>query len=341
MNKNIFLNVTNEIRNRQERADRLRQQRKIEIYNKIPEIIEIDQQIIKAGFTASKMAIGKGSVPASDMKKQVDEIINVLRAQKIHKLIQEGFPENYLEDVYTCDKCSDKGYIEVNGICERYSCHKQLLINALLANSNVNINGDEDFSHFNLEYYPNDENLDKYGIPISPRRNMELILFNCMNFVENFNETNQSNIIFIGTSGLGKTFLCNAIAIALLKKGLPVVYISASELFSKMLSYGVDAKDRSEQNDLRDMILDSELLIIDDLGTEKQTESRYSELLEILNYREIKNKKSPCRTIIATNLNVKNIYKYYGERVGSRILGSFNAYRFIGDDIRLKKKINH
>jgi DNA replication protein DnaC len=85
-------------------------------------------------------------------------------------------------------------------------------------------------------------------------------------------------------------------------------------------------------------IMSIEVLIIDDLGTESATSSRYAELLELLNTREANNRISPCKTIFSTNLSAKEIYDKYSERIGSRIVGSFNIYRLIGDDIRIYKK---
>ena len=87
------------------------------------------------------------------------------------------------------------------------------------------------------------------------------------------------------------------------------------------------------------MILNVELLIIDDLGTEKQIATRYEEMLEILNTREMHGRKRPCKTIITTNMTPQNLFDTYGERVASRILGTFDVLRFCGDDIRLKRKM--
>lgn len=89
---------------------------------------------------------------------------------------------------------------------------------------------------------------------------------------------------------------------------------------------------------MADFILHSEFLMIDDLGSEKQTGARYGELLEILNTRALRGRSSLCKTIITTNLTPANLFSCYGERVASRILGGYDILKFAGEDIRLKTK---
>ena len=43
------------------------------------------------------------------------------------------------------------------------------------------------------------------------------------------------------------------------------------------------------------------------------------------------------KTIISTNLNLKEIFNIYNERIGSRFVGHYNICKFIGEDIRFKK----
>ena len=65
--------------------------------------------------------------------------------------------------------------------------------------------------------------------------------------------------------------------------------------------------------------------------------TKFTELFNVINTRLLNNKK----IIISTNLTLNELYNLYDERVMSRIIGNFNIYRFVGEDIRLKKrKIN-
>ena len=81
-------------------------------------------------------------------------------------------------------------------------------------------------------------------------------------------------------------------------------------------------------------ILNSDLLIIDDLGTETMSNVKFTELFNIINSRLLNNKKM----VISTNLSLSELYNLYDERVMSRIIGNFSIYRFVGEDIRLKKR---
>jgi DNA replication protein DnaC len=86
-------------------------------------------------------------------------------------------------------------------------------------------------------------------------------------------------------------------------------------------------------------LINADLLIIDDLGTENQSGSKYAEILNILITRSGNDSiKPPCKTIISSNLGLQEIYKVYDERIGSRIAGGFDMYRIFGDDLRLKYK---
>ena len=155
---------------------------------------------------------------------------------------------------------------------------------------------------------------------------------------ENFSDEKNKNLIFIGGTGLGKTFMSNCIAKEALDLGKTVLYQTAGKIMEIVMDYrmnrdngGIDA---SQYNELFEV----DLLIIDDLGTENVTEARLSELFNIINTRIINGKKKGIRTVISTNKELKDLINYYDQRIVSRILGNFDVYRFFGEDIRLMKK---
>ena len=80
-------------------------------------------------------------------------------------------------------------------------------------------------------------------------------------------------------------------------------------------------------------ILDCDLLIFDDLGTEFTTSFIASTIFDIVNSR-ILNKKP---TIINTNLDFEEIKQRYSDRIVSRIAGNYRMLQFFGEDIRLIK----
>jgi DNA replication protein DnaC len=275
-----------------------------------------------------------GDYRKDEIKQKLNETIGRKRA-----LISRcGYPADYLDNVHTCMYCKDTGYIKSDSGSSRCSCFKSLLIKSLLKDSNVTRAGGT-FKDYDLDLYPAEPDVERYKAKESPREIQAKNLARCKEFVRNFHTKQADNLIFVGKAGLGKTFMCNCIAIALIEKGIPVVYMSAPDLFDNIASkYSQDEEEREKAIELDELLTNAELLIIDDLGTERQTGSRYAELLDILNSRELMSRKRICKTIISTNLSLKNIFSAYGERVASRIIGGFELLEFVGDDIRIKHR---
>ena len=134
----------------------------------------------------------------------------------------------------------------------------------------------------------------------------------------------------------GKTFMSNCIAADLLKKGKSVIYQTAPVLIESVIDYKMNRQKKLYDN-FYQSILDCDLLIIDDLGTESLNSMKLSELFTILNTRILNFNHKITKTIISTNLNINDIFKNYEERIGSRIAGHYDIYYFFGDDLRFKK----
>lgn len=96
-------------------------------------------------------------------------------------------------------------------------------------------------------------------------------------------------------------------------------------------------KDDSSKN-IYDNLLNVDLLIIDDLGTECMNSMKFSELFNIINSRLLNSNNKITKTIISTNLSLQNLFSTYDERIVSRIVGNYNICYFFGDDIRFKKR---
>ena len=144
--------------------------------------------------------------------------------------------------------------------------------------------------------------------------------------------------MFTGNTGLGKTFLSSWIATALLEEGKTVLYQTAPVT----LDYTIDYKfwKAGTSQSIYDNLLDVDLLIIDDLGTENINSLKFTELFKIINTRLLNQDKKITKTIISTNLSLSDLFKIYNERIGSRIVGYYNICRFFGEDIRFKKTTN-
>ena len=134
--------------------------------------------------------------------------------------------------------------------------------------------------------------------------------------------------------------MSNCIASELLKKGKTVLYQTAPVLLESVIDYKFSKNknyNNYDNNDIYKSILTTDLLIIDDLGTESLNSMKLSELFTILNTRILNMNNKITKTIISTNLNINDIFNNYEERIGSRIAGFYDIYYFFGDDLRFRK----
>ncbi len=130
--------------------------------------------------------------------------------------------------------------------------------------------------------------------------------------------------------------MSNCIAAELLNKGKTVLYQTAPILLESVIDYKFN-KHNSISENIYKSILDCDLLIIDDLGTETINSMKLSELFTIINTRILNLNNKITKTIISTNLDINDIFKHYEERIGSRIAGYYDIYYFLGNDLRFKK----
>ena len=154
-------------------------------------------------------------------------------------------------------------------------------------------------------------------------------------FADNFPNVS-SNLLFQGGPGLGKTFLSACIARVVAEKGCSVCYdsaVSALEAFEKQkFSRDPDEADAASARVRR--MLDCDLMILDDLGTEMVTPMSVSALYTLINTRLVNRRKM----IISTNCSEEELAKKYTPQICSRIAGEFIALPFVGQDIRKLKR---
>ena len=113
-----------------------------------------------------------------------------------------------------------------------------------------------------------------------------------------------------------------------------MLYLTAGQLFKQLEDMRFRNKEEEEPFDWDSEILDADLLIIDDLGTEFATMFTASELFRIVNDRKLR--KRPV--VISTNLDYRALMEQYSDRVMSRLIGEYTTLKFFGDDLRMKKK---
>ena len=131
--------------------------------------------------------------------------------------------------------------------------------------------------------------------------------------------------------------MSNCIAKELLKNGKTVLYQTAPILLETIINDKMTKNKTNKQKEFYKYVLECDLLIIDDLGTEFLNSMLLSELFTIINTRILNLNSKVTKTIISTNLNIEEIFRRYEERIGSRIAGYYDIYQFFGDDLRLKK----
>ncbi len=304
------------------------EQRKNKIATNLPEIVEIDDEISKIGLKLAKSVLLNPS-SREDTVKKCKEDIETLRLRKENLLKQHNIPLDYLEMKYNCGHCEDKGFLPSGEKCK---CLKQEIINEAYKMSNLNkVLSKENFNNFDFNIF---SPIRPEGSNISPRENMLDIFSICEKFVLDFNKENDENLLFYGSTGLGKTYMCNCIAKDLLDRGYVVIYQTSFRILEIIEEY----KFRKDPNNKLDdenykNLFECDLLIIDDLGTELNNSFTSGEIFNIVNTRLVSGKK----IIISTNLSPSQLGKTYTQRTLSRILDKFRLIKFIGNDLRWER----
>ncbi len=327
MYNQILKDILMEYEKKRDKAINKQRIRKQKVYRKIPRIKEIDEQIWEIGLSISKAVIENPKNYKEGLqiaKNKIEE----LRMEKAYLLTENNIPLSYLDIEYECDECEDTGYLP-NG--EKCNCLKQAIINETYKMSNIeNVLKKENFDTFDINIFP-DEPFE--GESMTPRENMKYISNICVDYVNNFDEKNEENLLFYGSTGLGKTFMCNCIAKALLDMNKIVIYQTAFKILEIIERRRFGRSENRFEDYEYDLLFQADLLIIDDLGTELSNAFTNAEIFNIVNTRLIDGTK----TIISTNLTPDEISNIYTDRVFSRILEKFIPLKFFGPDLRYYK----
>lgn len=282
-------------------------------YNAEPRLTEIDRSLSAIGASLAIAALSGGDV--TDLKKQSEAL------SREKRVLLDKFG---VQDIkYDCPLCSDTGYVG-GKICD---CVKHLVAAFIAEEMSEEMPlGTSRFDNFDLKYYPDKDT--KEG---NPRRRMTAILKACREYALKFDPKTSGNLLFMGSAGLGKTHLTLAIVGEVIERGFIPVYGAAENLFSQIEK----EKFTGENRGAYDAMIKSDLLVIDDLGAEMATAFTKSALYNLVNTRLLANRP----TVINTNLTMKEIEARYTPRISSRLIGSFDAYKFIGPDIRQQKAV--
>ena len=315
----------------QQRQDnQAEQQRRLErVYSRVPEIRKIDAAMRGQMAKLVSLTLSRRADAARQIEALQEENLD-LRARRCELLVEHGWPENYLDEIYSCPLCRDTGTLTNGQIC---SCVEKLYNQELTKElSGLLRHGDESFEHFDLTLYSDQPDPERGSVP---RQTMKLNLAICKRFASDFPIV-PANLLLQGGTGLGKTYLSACIAREVAKKGFSVCYDSAStalDAFERQ-KFSRDIADAAAAETRVKRMLSCDLMILDDLGTEMITSLSVSALYTLLNTRLVAGR----RFILSTNLSDAELEQKYGPQICSRLSGEFQKLPFLGQDIRKMKK---
>ncbi|MBO4354313.1 MAG: ATP-binding protein [Clostridia bacterium] len=307
------------------KAEKEADDRRLDVYGRFPRVKELDDAISQTGMKIFAEALkGKDGIEERIEKIRIET--EGLRDARRAVLAKIGRDENYDQPQYECSKCGDTGYLKNGKMCD---CFKRALVSEGFKSSGMaNLMSKQDFGNFSLDFYSGDD-----------REAMKKNLERVKDFARSFSggESAGRNMLFIGTTGLGKTHLSSAVAKAAIEAGCDVVYESAQNIFSDF-EYERFARSYADRSPSKtDKYFSCDLLIIDDLGTEVSNQFTVSCLYNLMNTRIVSEKSM----LISTNVSKEEMLERYSDRILSRLFGEFEVCVFTGKDVRsqkLKKK---
>lgn len=316
--KEIYLKAERILEKRRDNAIMEAEIRTDEIRSTIPEVDDIQNQLSRIGLELSQLFFYKGN--AEEKVAELRQRSKALTDERAKILVENGYKSNSMSPEYICPVCEDKGFVG-GRIC---NCHRQLLKELMKEElRKVAPLDDCTFDSFDTEKYI--DKPDKNGI--IPRERATRIFDAARRYAQNFSLSSK-NLLFLGGPGLGKTHLSLAIANVVVNRGYYVCYGTSQNICVDLQSEQFGRDDGIFYN--KRQVLDCDLLIIDDLGTEIDSQYSIATLYNVINSRILA--KRP--TIISTNYDFNVLENKYDKRITSRITGEYIRMQFFGTDIR-------
>ena len=259
-----------------------------EVSAKVPRLEEIQNQLRQVGFSISKAFFAK------DAKAEIDKLQAEslrLQGEKERLLVAAGYAPDALAHHYQCPTCKDTGYVG-DRMC---TCQRELLKD--LQREAIRRLAPLDsctFDSFDTNYYP--ETAEDNGI--SPRAKADKIAEACHRYAQRVSLREPANLMLMGQTGLGKTHLSLAIANVAIGRGLSVEYGTAYNILSDLQNENFGRTGNLQYTEER--VLHTDLLILDDLGTEYTSAYTVACLYNIINTRILCSRP----TVISTNLGL-------------------------------------
>ncbi|MCR5566865.1 MAG: ATP-binding protein [Clostridiales bacterium] len=299
--------------------EREEQRRREQIMAEEPEIYALVRQREELIFGTLRNAL-RGPADAGNLAARMKELSAGIRS----KLEEKGFSADYLAPVYRCPVCRDTGRTG-DPVKEPCACLKKAYQQKLRGKIGLDSGKNETFESFDLSVFPEEK---IPGQSFSQRELMRVHLATCRKWAEEYPDSTYRDLVLTGSTGLGKTFLLHAMADRLIERDINVLLISAYRMLEVLRkSYFENDQGSSE-------LLDADVLMIDDLGSEPLMQNvTVEQLFNLLNERQNRN----LSTVISTNLDMAKFRERYTERVASRLRDSrcCKVMNLIGRDIRV------
>lgn len=312
MNKTILNKALKIIKDRKTSAQRLADANyKVALENK-------DFENVDKLMRALTIEISKKEFWGKDSKEETQKLKDLEKQRQ--EILEKNFGKDFsITPHYFCEKCNDSGF-DGSGPC---SCLKEAITSILL---------DLSGTARNLATFDN-ANFDLFEE--SYRDNIKLAYKKMEEWCDKCKTTKYKNIGLFGNTGVGKTFLTEAMANKLIGLGNVVMFTTSFNLGNTLMTYH-KAIDEAKQSIIAPY-LDCDVLIVDDLGTEPIYKNVTLEYLYLIVNERFNMAKS---TVFSTNLSTSEFRDRYGERIFSRLMNKSNSIsiHLLADDARLKPK---
>lgn len=295
------------------------------VFDRIPRLAEIKAIQTEIGLDLARLML---RVPTR-FRKSFDELQawSLELSQERNQLLkQHGIDPAVLEVQWDCPACKNTGWLppeeagpDMVRAPEKCRCLIQEEIDDMYQAAGLaGPLREQTFERFDLTVYPQ-----------ADRDYMRKVRDYCQQYAGEVAAGRQKESLFLmGGVGLGKTFLSSAIANVSVAAKRSVVYFT----FAQFIEFARTAR-LDDDNDYRQSIqrlLDADLIVLDDLGSEKASEYVVQELFNLINHRM--NRSLPM--VISTNLHPSEIQDVFGARIASRLLNGFDSMMLKGEDVR-------
>lgn len=199
MSDEILNTLLKEYEQKKLRAELELEERKENLYKKLPKLQEIENELNHFAISSAKNILLHHDSSLDDLNKKIEK----LKHEKSILLQQANLPNNYLTPNYECSICKDTGYVSNHNYkTTMCNCLKQKLLDTSFHKSNMTNLDKENFNTFNENLFSDEVDIAKYHFDISPRKNIKNIKQKCFAFVEDFDNPNTKNLLFTGNTGL-------------------------------------------------------------------------------------------------------------------------------------------